>query len=70
MLEGATMSLSEKSSERKFPLQFTAPSENVLLVVIAVCFLILHILAGAILISVHRSDALTSPEPAGLLSGD
>jgi hypothetical protein len=62
------MSLSEKSSERK--LQISAPGENGLLVTIAICFVILHILAATILISTGQSDAGAAPELLGLSSGD
>jgi hypothetical protein len=68
MLEDVTMSLSEKSSERK--LQISAPGENGLLVAIAICFVILHVLAATILTSARQSDAGGAPEPPGLLSGD
>ena len=60
------MSLSEKSSERKL----LAPGENRLLVTIAICFVILHILAATILTSARQSDAGAAPEPPGLSSGD
>jgi hypothetical protein len=63
-----TVSLSEKSSERK--LKIPALGENTLLAVIAVCFVILHILAITILISVTQSDAGAAPEPPRLSSGD
>ena len=62
------MLLSEKSSERK--LQISAPGENALLAAIAVCFVILHILAITILASANQSDAGAAPEPPGLSSGD
>ena len=62
------MSLSEKSPERR--LQISAPSENTLLAVVAVCFVILHILAITILASATQSDAGAAPEPPGLSSGD
>jgi hypothetical protein len=62
------MSLSEKSSERI--LQISAPGENRLLATIAICFVILHILAAMILTSAHQSDAGAAPEPPGLSSGD
>ena len=62
------MSLSEKSSERK--LQISAPGENRLLAMIAICFVILHILAATILTSARQSDAGAAPESPGLLSGD
>jgi hypothetical protein len=68
MLEDVTMSLSEKSSERE--LQISAPSENWLLATIAICFVILHILAATILISTGQSDAGAAPELLGLSSGD
>jgi hypothetical protein len=42
----------------------------ILLAVIAVCFVILHILAITILTSATRSDAGAAPEPPGLSSGD
>jgi hypothetical protein len=67
MLEDVAMSLSEKS-ERK--LQISAPGQNGLLATIAVCFVILHILAATILTSAHQSDAGVAPEPPGLSSGD
>jgi hypothetical protein len=67
MSEDVTMSLSEKSWERK--LQISAPGENRLLATIATCFVILHILAATILTSAHQSDA-GAPEPPGLSSGD
>jgi hypothetical protein len=68
MLEDVTMSLSEKSSDRE--LQISAPSENWLLATIAICFVILHILAATILISAGQSDTGAAPEPPGLSSGD
>jgi hypothetical protein len=68
MLEDVTMSLSEKSSERK--LRISAPGENGLLATIAICFVILHLLAATILTSAGQSDAGAAPEPPGLSSGD
>jgi hypothetical protein len=68
MLEEVTMSLSEKSSERK--LQIAGPGENRLLVTIAICFVILHILAATMLTSVRQADAGAAPEPPRLSSGD
>ncbi|SDN69402.1 hypothetical protein [Afipia sp. GAS231] len=62
------MSLSEEPSERK--LQVSAPGKNRLLVAIAICFVILHILAAALLTSARRSDAGAAPEPPGLSSAD
>ncbi len=62
------MSLSEKASERRF--QSWAPSENRLLATIAICFVILHILAAIIMTSAHLSDTRAAPEVPGLLSGD
>ncbi|MDA9400768.1 hypothetical protein XH79_18725 [Bradyrhizobium sp. CCBAU 45389] len=68
MLEDTTMSLSEQSSERK--LRIPAPSETTLLATIAICFLVLHILAAAMLTSTRQNDAVAAPEPPGLSSGD
>jgi hypothetical protein len=68
MLEEVTMSLCEKSSERK--LQIAAPGENRLLVTIAICFVILHVLAATILTSARQSDARVAAEPPRLSSGD
>jgi hypothetical protein len=68
MSEDVTMSLSEKSSERK--LQISAPGGNRLLATMAICFVILHILAATILTSARQSDARAAPEPPGLSSGD
>jgi hypothetical protein len=68
MLEDVTMSLSENSSERK--LQTSVPGENRPLATIAICFVILHILAATILTSARQSDAGAAPEPPGLSSGD
>ena len=62
------MSLSERSSGRK--LQISAPSENTLLAVIAVCFVVLHIIAITILVAATQSDAGAAPEPPRLSSGD
>lgn len=62
------MSLSEKSSEHK-P-QISKPGENTFLAVVAVCFVILHILAITIIISATQSDAGAPPEPPKLSSGD
>jgi hypothetical protein len=68
MLEDVPMSLSEKRSERT--LRISAPGENRLLATIAICFVILHLLAAAILTSARRSDAAVAPEPPGLSSRD
>jgi hypothetical protein len=68
MLEDTTMSLSEQSSERK--LRIPAPSETALLATIAICFLVLHILAATMSTSARQNDAGTVPEPPGLSSGD
>jgi len=62
------MSLSEKSSERKS--RISAPSENALLATIAICLLILHVVAATMLTSTRPSDAGAAPEPPGLSSGD
>ena len=64
------MSFSEKLPDRKFPARISAPSENMLLAAIAICFLILHILAATILVPVRQRDVAASPEPARLSSGD
>jgi hypothetical protein len=68
MLEDVAMSLIEKSSERK--LQISAPGQNRLLATIAICFVILHILAATILTSARQSDAGAAPEPPGPSFGD
>jgi hypothetical protein len=62
------MSSSEKASERK--LQIPVLSENSWLAVVAVCFVVLHVLAITMLMSITRSDAGASPEPPALSSGD
>ncbi|QDW40640.1 hypothetical protein FFI89_028035 [Bradyrhizobium sp. KBS0727] len=62
------MSLCEKSSERK--LEISAPGENRPLATIAICFVILHILAATILTSSRQADAGAAAEPPGLSSGD
>ena len=68
MLEGETMPVSEKPSERK--LRISAPGENTLLATIAICVIIFHILAATTLTSTRQSDAGAPPEPPGLSSGD
>jgi len=68
MLEGATMPVSEKSSERRH--RISAPGENTLLATIAICVVIFHILAATMLTSIRQSDAGAPPEPPGLSSGD
>ncbi|OKO87041.1 hypothetical protein [Bradyrhizobium sp. AS23.2] len=67
-LEDVTMSLSEKSSER-LP-RISAPGETRLLATIAICFVILHILAATMLTSARQSDAGAAPEPPSLSFGD
>ncbi|RXG99242.1 hypothetical protein LRP30_08600 [Bradyrhizobium sp. C-145] len=62
------MSASDESFERK--LLISALSENALLATIAICFVILHILAATMLTSTRRSDAGAAPEPPGLSSED
>ncbi len=52
------MSIDERSSSTKRSFRVPAPSENVLLAVVAFAFLILHVLAGTL---VHR--ALPDDEP-------
>jgi len=68
MLEDVTMSVSERSSERK--LRISASSENTLLATIAICFVILHILSASMLTATRQSDARAAPELPGLSSGD
>jgi hypothetical protein len=53
------MSIGERSSSAKRSFRVPAPSENVLLAVVAFAFLILHVLAGTL---VHRP--LPDDEPA------
>ena len=62
------MSLSEKLSDRKF--QIPALGENTFLAMVAVCFVVLHVLAIAMLMSATRSYTGTAPQPPVLLSGD
>ena len=64
------MSLSEKSSDRPFPVQFSTPSENTLMAAIAVCFLVLHVLAFIIMAPAPQSDAAAPSVPASLSGGD
>jgi hypothetical protein len=64
------MALSEKSSDRQFSVHLSAPSENTLLAAIAVCFLVLHVLAFMVLASAHQSDAAVPPMPVPLSRGD
>jgi hypothetical protein len=67
MSENIIMSLVEKSSARKLQIPL---GENSLLAVVAVCFVVLHVLAIAMLMSVTRSDAGAAPHLPGLSSGD
>ncbi|MGY4622629.1 hypothetical protein [Bradyrhizobium sp. USDA 4486] len=62
------MSLSEHSTERNF--RIPAPSETALLATIAICFLVLHILAATMSTPARQTDAGTVPELPGLSSGD
>jgi hypothetical protein len=64
------MSLSEKSSDRRFPVQLFTPSENTLLAAIAVCFLVLHVLAFMVMAPAPQSDAAARSMPASLSAGD
>jgi hypothetical protein len=66
MLGDIIMSLSEKSFERK--LQFSSLSDHSFLATVAVCFVVLHVLAIAMLISVTRNDAGATPAPPALSS--
>jgi hypothetical protein len=68
MLGDETMSLAEKSPERKR--QISAPGEVRLLATIAICFVVVHILATTILTSARPSAAGAAPETPGLSSGD
>jgi hypothetical protein len=56
------MLLSEKLAHRKFFLQAPALSKKALITTIALAFLFLHILAGAILQNAPASKAMTSQE--------
>ena len=58
------MSLSERSFERK--LTFPSLGDNSFLATVAVCFVILHVLAIAMLISVTRNAAGAPPDAPGL----
>ena len=54
-----------KSSYAKSSFQIPAPSENLLLAVIAAAFLVLHIAAGVILTNASSMPATTTQEEAG-----
>jgi cell division protein FtsL len=62
------MSASEEPSRARSVAGFRGPSEKALLVTIAVAFLVLHILAGSILLA--RSTAPIAPQAADLSSDD
>jgi len=62
------MAVNEESPERKF--RISAPGENALLATIAICVVIVHILAATMLTSTRQGDAGAPPEPPGLSSGD
>jgi hypothetical protein len=64
------MSFSEKMSDRQVPEQISVSGEQKLLAVVAICFLVLHILAATVLIPMRRNDAPASSEPARLSFGD
>jgi hypothetical protein len=59
------MLANEKLADRKVSLQAPALSENALIITIALAFLFLHILAGAILQGAPASKAMTSQEETG-----
>ena len=64
------MALSEKSSDRRFSVHLSAPSENTLLAAIAVCFIVLHVLALVVSAPARQSDAAAPPAPTPLSRGD
>jgi hypothetical protein len=59
------MSVTERPSDAKSSFQIPAPSENLLLAVIAAAFLVLHIAAGVILINASAIPTSTTQEEAG-----
>jgi hypothetical protein len=59
------MSFTERPSYTKSSFDIPAPSENVLLAVIAATFLVLHITAGVILINAAGAAPATTQEEAG-----
>jgi hypothetical protein len=64
------MSLSEKSSDRYFSMRLSAPSENALLAAIAVCFIVLHVIALVVSAPARQSDAAAPPVLSPLSRGD
>ena len=62
------MSTSEEPSRGRSAVGFVAPGETALLVTVALAFLVLHILAGAILIG--PSTAPVAPQAAFSSSSD
>ena len=58
------MSVTERPSYAKSSFQIPAPSENLLLAVIAAAFLVLHIAAGVILINASAPATSTTQEEA------
>jgi hypothetical protein len=58
------MSVTERPSYAKSSFQIPAPSENLLLAVIAAAFLVLHIAAGVILINASSIATSTTQEAA------
>jgi hypothetical protein len=62
------MSANEEPSRARSAVGFGAPSEKALLVTIAIAFLVLHILAGAILLA--PSTAPVAPQAASASSYD
>jgi hypothetical protein len=58
------MSVSERPSSTKSSLEIPAPSENVLLAVVAAAFLVLHIAAGVMVINASQTAATATQEEA------
>jgi hypothetical protein len=56
------MSITERPSYKKSSFQVPAPSENVLLAIIAVAFLIFHIAVGVVLIKPSGDVAATTQD--------
>ena len=62
------MSVTERPTYAKSSFQIPAPSENLLLAVIAAAFLVLHIAAGVILINASvAATSTTQEEPSASL---
>ena len=58
------MSVTERPSYRKSSFQIPAPSENMLLAIIACAFLVLHVAAGVILINASATATATTQQEA------